>query len=87
MSAVAPKGHVPVATARDAAISDVKYATDQLNAAVNSFATSNGGVSDATDKTQRQQVIDAAQRVLNAVKRPDDVWVDSELFSAPYHPS
>lgn len=64
--------------ARDVTINDVKTGMDQLNAAVQSFCTSNEGIGDVADKAQRQQIIEAAQKVLNAVKRPDDVWVDSK---------
>ncbi|KAI3392444.1 hypothetical protein diail_5688 [Diaporthe ilicicola] len=79
MSAAAPNGHASVAAARGAAISDVKDATDQLNAAVDSLCATDGTVSDAVDKAQRQQVIEAAHKVLNAVQRPDDVWVEMHM--------
>lgn len=82
MTVTASNGHTSAAAARDAAVSDVKDGMDQLNAAVQSFCSGNNDVGDVADKAQRQKIIEAAQNVLNAVKRPDDVWVDSEL----YHP-
>lgn len=78
MTAVVSNGHTSAAAARNVTISDVKIGMDQLNAAVQSFCTNNDDVGDVADKAQRQQIIEAAQKVLNAVKRPDDVWVDSK---------
>ncbi|KAK7727186.1 hypothetical protein SLS63_007237 [Diaporthe eres] len=79
MTAVAANGHACAAAARAATISDVKEGMDQLNAAVQGFSASDDGVGDAVDKAQRQRIIEAAQKVLNAVKKPDDVWVDSNM--------
>lgn len=86
MTVVVSNGHASVAAARDASISDVKEGMDQLHAAVQSFSTSNNIFDDAVDKAQRQRVIEAAQTVLNAVKRPDDVWVDSKLHVVTSQP-
>lgn len=83
MTVIVPNGQASTAAARAATISDVKDGMDQLNAAVQSFSASDGDVGDVVDKTQRQQIIDAAHKVLNAVKRPDDVWVDSKLCQSP----
>lgn len=83
MTVVVPNGQTSAAAARAAEISDVKDGMDQLNAAVQNFSASDGDVGDVADKTQRQQIIDAAHKVLNAVKRPDDVWVDSKLLQTP----
>jgi hypothetical protein len=83
MTAVASNGHASAAAARDATISDVKEGIDQLNAAVQNFCASNDDIGDVADKAQRQQIIEAAQKVLNAVKRPDDVWVDGKLIESP----
>ncbi|KAG8162552.1 hypothetical protein KVR01_008317 [Diaporthe batatas] len=68
---------MPAAAARDATIRDVKDGMDQLNAAVQGFCSSD--VDDAADKAQRQKIIEAAQNVLNSVKRPDDIWVDMNM--------
>lgn len=78
MTVVVPNGQASAAAARAATISDVKEGMDQLTAAVQSFSASDDSVGDVLDKTQRQQIIEAAHKVLNAVKRPDDVWVDSK---------
>lgn len=83
MTVIVPNGQASTAAARAATISDVKDGMDQLNAAVQNFSASDGDVGDVVDKTQRQQIIDAAHKVLNAVKRPDDVWVDSKLPQSP----
>lgn len=79
MTVTASNGHMSAAATRDATITDVKDGMDQLNMAVQSFCSSNGDIGDVADKAQRQEIIEAAQSVLNAVKRPDDVWVDSKL--------
>lgn len=83
MTVVVPNGQTSAAAARAAEISDVKDGMDQLNAAVQKFSASDGDVGDVVDKTQRQQIIDAAHKVLNVVKRPDDVWVDSMFPQNP----
>lgn len=84
MTVVAPNGQASAAAAKAATISDVKEGMDQLSAAVQSFSASGDNVDDVVDKTQRQQIIDAAHKVLNAVKRPDDVWVDSKRPRTQY---
>lgn len=83
MTVVAANGHACAAAARAATISDVKEGMDQLNAAVQSFSASDDGVGDVVDKAQRQRIIEAAQKVLNGVKRPDDVWVDCKQLRNP----
>lgn len=83
MTIAVSNGQASVATTRAATISNVKDGMDQLNAAVQNFSASDGDVGDVVDKTQRQQIIDAAHKVLNAVKRPDDVWVDSKFPQTP----
>lgn len=84
MTVVSANGAAPAAATRAVTISDVKEGMDQLNAAVQEFSASDDGAGDAVDKAQRQQIIEAAQKVLNAVKRPDDVWVDSKQPQAPF---
>lgn len=84
MTITVSNGQASAATTRAATISDVKDGMEQLNAAVQNFSASDGDVDDVVDKTQRQQIIDAAHKVLNAVKRPDDVWVDSKLPQPPF---
>lgn len=79
MTVAIPNGQASAAAVRAATISDVKDGMEQLNAAVQIFSAGDGDVADVVDKTQRQQIINAAHKVLNAVKRPDDVWVDSKL--------
>lgn len=83
MTVVVPNGQASAAAVRAATISDVKDGMNQLNAAVQNYSASDGDVGDVADKTQRQQIIDAAHKVLNAVKRPDDVWVDSQYSKIP----
>lgn len=83
MTVVAANGHASAAAARAATISDVKEGMDQLNAAVQGFIASDDGVGDAVDKAQRQQIIEAAHKVLNAVKRPNDVWVECKYLRTP----
>lgn len=83
MTLVTANRSTSAAAARAATISDVKEGMDQLNSAVQGFSAGEDGVGDAVDKAQRQQIIEAAQKVLNAVKRPDDVWVDSKELRTP----
>lgn len=83
MTIAVSNGQASAATTRAATISDMKDGMDQLNAAVQNFSASDGDVGDVVDKTQRQQIIDAAHKVLNSVKGPDDVWVDSKLRQSP----
>ncbi|POS73478.1 O-methyltransferase [Diaporthe helianthi] len=79
MTAIASNGPMSPAAARDGMISDVKEGLDQLDVAAKSFCTSNDDVGDVVNKAQRQQIIEAAQKVLNVVKGPDDVWVDINM--------
>lgn len=84
MTLVTANRSTSAAAARAATISDVKEGMDQLNSAVQGFSAGEDGVGDAVDKAQRQQIIEAAQKVLNAVKRPDDVWVDTNMDIARF---
>lgn len=62
----------------------VTEAMDQLNAAVKDFVRNHENASDDLDKAQRQEIIDAAQNVLETIKRPDDRWLDMCKVSALY---
>lgn len=83
MTELVSNGPESAVVAREATISDVREGMEQLSAAVHDFSASDESVGDVADKAQRQQIIEAAQKVLNAVKKPDDVWVDSRLPQNP----
>lgn len=83
MTELVSNGPESAAAARDATINDVREGMEQLSAAVHDYSVSGESVGDVADKAQRQQIIEAAQKVLDAVKRPDDVWVDSKLPQTP----
>ncbi|KAK1449231.1 O-methyltransferase [Colletotrichum melonis] len=52
-------------------------ATEEVNAALQSFVTSPGPSGGDLDKGQRRRIIDAANKLINAVKDPGDEWFDA----------
>ena len=51
-------------------------AADELNVAVKDFFANPEPFGNDVDKAQRRRIIDAAQRVITAVKDPADGWMD-----------
>lgn len=51
-------------------------AADQLNAAIGEFTAQPAVDGSDVDKAQRRNIVDAATRILDAVKNPTDQWVD-----------
>lgn len=73
-----------IAAARHESAEYIKAATEELSAAVKDFVTQGGDFSDNVDKVQRQTIIDAAQRIMDSVKRPDHRWHDFGQMTALY---
>ena len=63
------------ATSREARI-QVTAATDELNVAVKDFFAKPESFGNDVDTAQRRRIIDAAQKLITAVKDPADEWVD-----------
>ncbi|ROV90356.1 hypothetical protein VMCG_09732 [Cytospora schulzeri] len=72
------------ATTRHETLKEVEAITKQLNAAVTEFVSNNDNASDDWDKAQRRTVIDAAQRILDTIRRPDDRWMHMAQVTAFY---
>ncbi|GKT51203.1 methyltransferase fsa4 [Colletotrichum spaethianum] len=54
-------------------------ATAEVNAALQSFVTDPGSSGGDFDKAQRRRIIEAATKLINAVKEPADEWFDTTL--------
>lgn len=54
----------------------VQTAQEELNNAVVEFTANQPAAGSDADKTQRRRIVDAAQKVMHAVRDPADEWVD-----------
>lgn len=52
-------------------------AAEEVNAALQSFVTGPGPSGGDLDKAQRRRIIDAANKLITAVKDPADEWFDA----------
>lgn len=62
----------------------VVLATDKLNTAVQSFVSHFDDEDGAVDEAQRQQIIEAAHAVLNAVEKHNHMWWDMGMRLSQY---
>lgn len=69
-------GAVPHYASELMASSAVQAAQAELNNAVAEFTANQPASGTDADKTQRRRIVDAAQKVMHAVRDPADEWVD-----------